>query len=205
MAAEIYPPHDVTHGLVRFFCNCSFFAANRWGRKMTREISKTEQERPLATSRRYPDAWSSFRQEMDSLFDNFFGESLIQPLMRSQLGRALPTHGDIMMPEVDLKETGKEIQITADLPGFNENDIDLKVADGLLTLSGEKKYEKTEEKGDYHLMERRFGSFRRSFRLPDSADTDNVAAVFNKGVLTVTIAKKKESMKAAKRIKIAQK
>lgn len=172
---------------------------------MTREMSKAESGRSVAAGQRYPDMWSSFRQEMDSLFENFFGNEPLRAWAPPRFARLIPSNGDVMMPDIDVKETNKEISVVAELPGLSENDVDLKISDGMLTLTGEKKYEKTEEKGDYHVMERRFGSFRRSFRLPESADADKVAAVFDKGVLTVTIPKRKEAVKAEKHIKIGHK
>lgn len=171
---------------------------------MAREMSKTEQARPLVASHRYPDLWSNFRREMDSVFENFFGNEPLGAWAQPHFPRLIPTNGEMLAPSIDLKETSKDISVMAELPGLSEDDVDVAIADGMLTLSGEKKYEKSEEKGDYHIMERRFGSFRRSFRLPDSADLDKVAAVFDKGVLTVTIPKKKEAVKAEKHIKIAR-
>jgi HSP20 family protein len=172
---------------------------------MTREMSKTETPRPVATGPRRPDVWSSFRREVDTLFDNFFGSESIPSWAQAHFPRIVTGNGDVMVPDIDLKETAKDITIMVELPGLGEDDIDLKIADGMLTISGEKKYEKSEEKGDYHIMERRFGSFRRSFRLPESVDAEKVAAVFDKGVLNVTIPKRKEAVKAEKHIKIARK
>jgi HSP20 family protein len=109
--------------------------------------------------------------------------------------------GDLM-PEIDVKENGKQMVLTAELPGMEEKDIDLSVRDGVLTLKGEKKMEKSEEKDDYRVMERRYGSFQRSFSLPESVKEDGIKANFDKGVLTITMPKKAEAKKSEKKIKI---
>ena len=93
------------------------------------------------------------------------------------------------MPSMDLSETDKEIEITAELPGLEEKDIQLNVADNVLTIRGEKKNEREETKKDYHMVERSYGSFTRSVQLPDGVNPDNIKAVIAKGVLKVTVPK----------------
>ncbi len=148
--------------------------------------------------------FESLRQEIDRLFDDFgfgsrwpFGRSLFsaQPLSRRQL--RWPT-----TPAVDVAESEKAFEITAELPGMDEKNIEVKVADGRLTIKGEKQEEKEEKKKDYYLHERHFGSFQRSFEVPDSVDPDKIEANFKKGVLTVTLPKKPEAQKAAKKIEV---
>ena len=84
-------------------------------------------------------------------------------------------------PHVDVKETDKEIVVEAELPGMDEKDISLALQDGVLTIRGEKNHEYDEEKENYRVMERRYGSFQRSLRLPDAVDEDKVEASFGKG------------------------
>ena len=139
---------------------------------------------------------TSFRREMDRLFDDFFGRSFMPTRW------AMPEVQGDLMPEIDVKENGKQMVLTAELPGMEEKDIDLSVSDGVLTLKGEKKVENSEEKGDYRVMERRYGSFERSFSLPESVKEDAIKASFDKGVLTITMPKKAESKKSEKKIKI---
>jgi HSP20 family protein len=93
------------------------------------------------------------------------------------------------MPSMDLSETDKEIEITAELPGLEEKDIQLNVADNVLTIRGEKKNEREETKKDYHLVERSYGSFTRAVQLPDGVNPDSIKAVMSKGVLKVTVPK----------------
>ena len=152
-------------------------------------------------------SWPPFeglRQEIDRLFDDFglgfrwpFGRSLFaaEPLFRRRMTWA-------KMPAVDVVESEKAYEITADLPGMDEKNIEVKITDGVMTIKGEKQEEKEEKKKDYYLQERSFGSFQRSFELPDTVDPDKIEASFKKGVLTVTIPKKAEAQKPAKKIEV---
>jgi HSP20 family protein len=101
-----------------------------------------------------------------------------------------------------LHRTEKAYELTAELPGIEEKNVDVKVANGVLTIKGEKQEEKEEKKKDYYLRERHFGSFERSFQVPDGVDNDKIEASFKKGVLTVTLPKKPEAQKAVKTIDI---
>jgi HSP20 family protein len=85
---------------------------------------------------------------------------------------------------------------------MEEKDIDVKFADGVLTIKGEKKEEREEKKKDYYLSERRFGSFQRSFRVPEGVDADKIDASFKNGVLTVMLPKSAEAQKREKKIAI---
>jgi HSP20 family protein len=152
-------------------------------------------------------AWQPFgslRQEIDRLFDDF-GRSLWQPFRRSffatepLLGREM-TWGTA--PAVDIVESEKAYEITAEVPGMDEKNIEVKVANGNLTIKGEKQEEKEEKKKDYYLQERKFGSFERSFSVPEGVDADKIEANFKKGVLTVTLPKKAEAQKPAKKIEV---
>jgi len=108
------------------------------------------------------------------------------------------------VPAVDIAEKDKEYEITAELPGMDEKNIDVKFADGLLTIKGEKKEEKEEKKKDFYLSERRYGSFQRSFQVPVSVDADKIEAKFANGVLTVRLPKSPEAQKNEKKITIAK-
>jgi len=106
------------------------------------------------------------------------------------------------VPAVDIAEKDKEYEITAELPGMDESNIDVKFADGLLTIKGEKKEEKEEKNKDYYLSERRYGSFQRSFPVPESVDANKIEAKFVNGVLTVKLPKSPEAQKNEKKIAI---
>jgi HSP20 family protein len=92
-------------------------------------------------------------------------------------------------PAVDIFEDEKEIVIKADLPDVKEEDIDVHVEDGQLTLKGERKFEHEEKKENYHRVERRYGSFQRTFGLPETVDAEKIVAKYDKGVLKVTLPK----------------
>ena len=127
-------------------------------------------------TRSFSNPLSALQQEIDRLFDGF-----------SRGFSGLPARD--MMPSMDLSETDKEIEITAELPGLEEKDIQLNVADNVLTIRGEKKNEREETKKDYHLVERSYGSFTRVVQLPEGVNPDNIKAVMSKGVLKVTVPK----------------
>jgi HSP20 family protein len=92
--------------------------------------------------------------------------------------------------------------VTAELPGMDEKNIEVKVSNGDLLIKGEKEEEKEEKKKDYYLQERHFGSFERRFRVPEGVDADKIEASFKKGVLTVTLPKTAEAQKAEKKIAV---
>ena len=98
----------------------------------------------------------------------------------------------IWQPSVDIYETADSIVIKAELPGIDQNDIDVKIEENTLTLKGERKHEGEVKKENYHRIERYFGSFQRSFSLPATIDQENVVATSEKGILTITLPKKAE-------------
>ena len=146
---------------------------------------------------RYQDPFQSFRSEVDRLFDDFLGGVPALTSFRQGFPRA-----QIITPTLDVKENEKEIVVKADLPGIDEKDINLTIHNGVLSLKGEKKSEQTDERDNYHISERSYGSFQRSIRLPETIDEDKVEARFDKGVLTVTIPKRPEMVSAQKKIAI---
>lgn len=101
------------------------------------------------------------------------------------------------LPAVDIKETEAAFVAQADLPGLRKEDIDVAIEDNLLTISGERKLESETGDGEFHRVERRYGSFRRSFALPRGIDAGKVEAKFEDGVLTLTLPKA-ESARARK-------
>jgi len=93
-------------------------------------------------------------------------------------------------PAVDIEETPDALILTADLPGLSMENIDVRIEDGTLALSGERKFEKEDNKAGYHRIERSYGSFKRLFTLPDTVEADKVTAGYENGVLKITIPKK---------------
>ena len=96
-------------------------------------------------------------------------------------------------PSIDVEETDKDFKMKAELPGMDEGDIKLEVTDGLITLKGERKKEDKVEKDGYCWQESRYGSFERSFRLPEHVDAEKITAELKKGVLDITIPKNEET------------
>lgn len=163
---------------------------------MANEISKNESGKsPSIFSY---DPFSAFREEMNGLIDRAFGRGFFDMPPIGRLGA-----GQIA-PNVDLHETDKEYSLTAELPGLDEKDIDLSVHDGVMTLRGEKRYEKTDEKDKARILERHYGSFQRVFTLPSDVDDEKIAARFDKGVLTVTMPKRPGSKPASRQISIGK-
>ncbi|MBC7907445.1 MAG: Hsp20/alpha crystallin family protein [Rhodospirillaceae bacterium] len=133
----------------------------------------------------------TLRDEVDRLFDNFFpsafGRSLFD--LDPWRERSFRSMGDIT-PHMDVRELDDRFEISAELPGLEDKDVTVKVQGGVLSISGEKKAERTEDKGNVYLSERSYGSFVRSVRLPENADAEGIGAEFAKGVLTVTVPKR---------------
>ena len=152
-----------------------------------------------------PDAWRSLRTEMDRLFDRFAGGFPFPALGRMFEGVPTPrfeTAFSMPTPAVDITEDAAGYKVTAELPGMAETDIDVSVTDGTLTIKGEKKQETEKKEENFYLSERSYGSFQRSFALPDSVDADKIGAEFAKGVLTVTLPKKPEAKVEPKKIDV---
>ncbi|MGB8364124.1 MAG: Hsp20/alpha crystallin family protein [Rhizomicrobium sp.] len=165
---------------------------------------KTESKGAVPASGRpwYP--FESLRREVDRLFEDFDGGFWRAPF-RSSLFDLAPLGGAIAStaaPAVDIAEKDGEYEITAELPGIDEKDIEVKFANGGLTIRGEKKVEKEESKKGYRLSERRYGAFERFFAVPEGIDEDKISAKFAKGVLTVTLPKTAEAQKHEKKIAI---
>ncbi len=153
---------------------------------------------PKTSASRPPDFFTTLRDEMDRVFDRFEHGF---PRWSSVFGRSIGG-GAVMVPELDVRENTTTITIEAELPGVDEKDVTVTVANGMLTIKGEKKQEKEEKNENYRLAERSYGAFERSLRLPDTVDETKVEAKFDKGVLRVTAAKKPEAVKAERKIEI---
>ncbi len=117
--------------------------------------------------------------------------------MEDEFANFFPSHPDRETdrwhPAVDILENENEFNINVELPGVENNAIDMQVEKNILTLKGERKMEKKKNKGKYARAERYYGSFQRSFRLPDAVDADNLTASLEKGVLSIRLPKKEET------------
>lgn len=148
----------------------------------------------LAPRRESTDLFSQLHREIDQLFEDVW-RGFEGPAFGGAGGRR-------MMPRIDFSETDKEVEVTAELPGLDEKDVEVTLADGVLTIKGEKKSERTEEGKDVHVSERSYGSFQRVVQLPQGVDADNVTADFSKGILTVKAPKLPELQANSKKIEI---
>lgn len=146
----------------------------------------------------------SLRNEIDRLFDDF-DRSFWSTSMRRSIFDYLPftqAQSSFSVPAVDIAEKDNEYEITAEIPGMSEKDVEVSVASGRLVIKGQKKSEKEETKKDYFLSERHYGAFERSFVLPEGVDSEKIAASFKNGILTVALPKTAEAKKHEKKIEV---
>jgi len=141
------------------------------------------------------DIFAAMRDEMDRMFERVEHGWPRWPTL-FQRG------GEFSVPDLDVRDNANAIVVEAELPGVDEKDVSVTLANGMLTIKGEKKHEKEEKGESYYLAERSFGSFERAIRLPDTVDDAKVKAKFDKGVLKVTAAKKPEAVRAERKIEI---
>jgi len=144
--------------------------------------------------------WNPFAQlhrEMDELFGSFTRGFELMPFKPLDEG-----FWGALTPKVDLVETEKDIQVTAELPGMDEKDVEVTLTGDTLTLKGEKKTESEEKGKNVHRMERTHGAFQRTLVLPAEVQTDKVEAAFKKGVLTVTLPKTPSAQTPMKKIQV---
>ena len=144
-----------------------------------------------AVSRASADPFAFLQQEIERLFDGF--------------SRNFPAFATTQaaLPRMDVSETDKVIEVTAELPGLEAKDVQLDLTDNVLSIRGEKKSEREEKQKDYHLIERNFGSFARSVQLPDGVKSEDVTAEIAKGVLKVTVTKPAQKQSRQIEIKTA--
>jgi HSP20 family protein len=142
----------------------------------------------------------SFRREIDRMLDDFHRS--FEDFLNGGLSRPIGAGWAPMTPAIDVDETDKEVIVTAELPGVSEKDLEVSLAGDVLTIKGEKKAEREQKNGGAYYMERRFGSFARSIRLPFEASDQTVDARFENGVLTVHVPKPDDYRRSVRRIQI---
>jgi HSP20 family protein len=161
---------------------------------------------------RREEVWTPFdslRREIDRLFDDFrpgswpmFRRAPMLDLSWPRMEAWPRMEGLRLAPATDMVEKEGGYEITAELPGLDDKDVEVKVAGGVVTIRGEKSEQKEEQSKEFHLSERRYGSFQRSFRVPEDVDADGIEANFAKGVLTVTLPKSPAKQASEKKISI---
>lgn len=154
---------------------------------------------------------ASMRDEMDRALGRFLSDDWLSGFPR--LGRmwelsGFPEFGRgaarsmLTMPKADLSEDDERFELTVELPGMTEKDLEVTVAEGALLVKGEKKEEKETREKDFHLTERSFGSVRRRFPLPPGVDSDKMDASFSSGVLKIVLPKTGEARKKTRKIEV---
>jgi HSP20 family protein len=154
---------------------------------MARELTVWKPLREITPFRDF----ERMRRDMDRMWDSFFERGTL----RGKEGRE-------WLPSLDVAETKNEIVVKAEVPGLDPKDIDISLSDGLLTIKGEKKQEREEKEENYHLVERSYGSFTRSIRLPNEVQSDKIKASYKNGVLKVVLPKSEEAKKKEVKIKV---
>lgn len=137
----------------------------------------------------------SLQRDINRVFENFWNR-----FERSYAG----ANGFLTAanPRTDISETEKEVEVSVELPGMDEKDIEVSLTDDVLTIRGEKKNEREEKKKGYYLSERSYGSFYRSIPLPAGVDPEKADARFKSGVLTITLPKTPEAQQKVRRIEV---
>jgi HSP20 family protein len=125
------------------------------------------------------DGFMSLIPRMD-MFDLFFNDVGLTDLFNKE---------GTLMPVIDISETDKEYVITGEIPGVDAKDLDVTLTDGILTIKGEKKQENEKKEENYHRIERHYGSFERSFRIPEKVKTDKLDATYKDGVFKLSLPK----------------
>jgi HSP20 family protein len=170
----------------------------------TNDISKTLPERwgyaPFTT----------LRDEMDRVFDRFLSEEWMRPAPALRRLREFPLfkHKGVDLselmetPRADMSENEMEYELTVELPGMSEKDIELNTTEDMISLKGEKKSERETKEKDYRIAERSYGSVLRTFAMPSGVETNKVKANFSKGVLTVHLPKTREARAKPRKVDI---
>jgi len=138
-------------------------------------------------------------EEMEKRLSTFFG----RPAMGSNGENKEAIAVTEWSPLVDITEDDKEYVVKAEIPEMKKEDIKINVHDDVLTVSGERKYEKEEKGKKFHRVERAYGSFMRSFTLPESADGSRITAEYKDGMLKIHLPKSEQAKKKAIEVKIA--
>lgn len=174
-----------------------FSEFGRMRREMDRLLNTFDQDMPLSHPRLESGSNQPEQQQQQQQLANTQGGSTALQQQPQQQQRAW------FWPAVDVKESDTAITVHAELPGLRKEDVNVSIEDGILTVSGERKQESRQENERFHRVERSYGSFKRSFRLPEGAHEDEITATCQDGVLTVTVPRDKPAEKKPKKIAIA--
>ena len=156
------------------------------------EVKKGE-----SAPRPFPSSMLGLRQEIDRAFDRFFDTGWLSGF-RAPWGGI----GELTI-DSDITESDDRYELSVELPGMDEKDVDVSVSDDTVTIKGEKRESSEKKEKDYHLTERRYGAFQRTFTLPRGVDGTKVSAKLSKGVLEVTMPKTKEAQAKKRKVEVS--
>jgi HSP20 family protein len=168
------------------------------------QVQKDDKGRGVAQRSDWP-SFSDLRREMDSMFEDFTRDMFRFPARTRQGDNDAMSRWSnrfSMQPAVDVVEKDDTYRITAELPGMEQKNVDVRIAGNVLTIKGEKSDTKEEDVRGTHVSERRYGMFERSFSLPDGVDQDKIEATISNGVLTLTLPKSEQARAREKKIQI---
>lgn len=171
----------------------------------TKLAVKTEDKEPEKKPAAPLHPFEGLRRDVDRLFDDFEWGWWRSPFRRALFEAEPFFRGGVKwgkVPAVDVADNATNYEITAEMPGLDEKDIEVRFSDGTLTIRGEKKEGKTENKRDYYLSERHYGLFQRCFSVPEGVDPEKIEAAFKNGILTVNLPKTAEAQKKIKKIEV---
>ncbi|RVQ69604.1 Hsp20/alpha crystallin family protein [Croceicoccus ponticola] len=153
---------------------------------------------PVQTAREHnlPAVFGRLRDEIDQLFDEMSFPRTMRSMFR------MPSVMEFS-PAVELKDRKDHYELAVELPGLEEKDIDVQYADGILSISGEKRAESEEKTGDYLVSERSYGSFRRQLSLPADVDPEGIEAKYRHGVLKIDLKKDKQAVSRVRKIAVS--
>jgi len=154
--------------------------------------------RRVASAPNVGDPFSLISRDFDRMIGSIFGGRSVAPQAFVEAGEAQKT---LLNPRIDVFDAEDHIELSAELPGVEQDDVDVSVLEGVLTITGEKKSSRESNEGA-RVVERSFGSFKRSFRLNDMIDADNITASFKNGVLVLTLPKVAEQKPEPRKIAI---
>jgi HSP20 family protein len=166
---------------------------------MAQEPRRTGETTP--TNRESGNPMMDLRRQVDQLFDDFAGTFGL-PAFGFGFPTAAQPRSAVADVRVEVSETPEGYDIAAEVPGMSEDDIDIDLNNDVLTIKGEKKAESEDTGKNYHVAERTYGRFQRSFRLPDTVDRDNIDASFDKGLLKVHMPKRTEAKAQTRKINV---
>lgn len=144
-----------------------------------------------------PSPFRSVQSEIDRFFDGFFND--FERFPSSLLNKE---RSGVFSPKIDISNDESSIEVNAELPGLNEKDIQVSLKDDVLTIKGEKKSGDEKKSKDFYRVERRFGSFERSIRVPQEVDAEKIKASFKNGVLNVTLPKSEKARENIRKIEV---